>query len=65
MTLDKMKEHFFAEEMELGLASEADIQRLCAWLEANDYDADMAYALWDDYAQELDYMVMQLVFPLG
>lgn len=61
MTLDTMKKHYFNEATELGLASESDIERLCVWLEANDYDADLAYSIWSDAKDELDYMLSELV----
>jgi hypothetical protein len=60
MTLSQMKTHFFNESAELGLASEEDIQRLATWLEANDYDADYAWQLWDSAREELEYMIAEL-----
>lgn len=60
MTLDQMKEHFFNEETELALASESDIQRLATWLEANNFDADLAWRLWDSAQEELAYMMADL-----
>lgn len=59
MTLSQMKTHFFNECAELGLASEEDIQRLATWLEANDYDADYAWQLWDSAREELEYMITE------
>ena len=59
MTLSQMKTHFFNECAELGLASEEDIQRLATWLEANDYDADYAWQLWDSAREELEYMIAE------
>ena len=60
MTLDQMKIHYFNEATELGMASEDDIERLCVWLEANDYDSDCAWAIWSDAAEELEYMMAEL-----
>jgi hypothetical protein len=60
MTLDKMKTHFFNEATELGMASEKDIMRLCGWLEAKGYDADLAYEMWADSAEEIEYMLADL-----
>jgi hypothetical protein len=60
MTLDTMKEHFFNEATELGLASESDIQRLCEWLERNGYDSDLAYSIWASAAEEIACMVAEL-----
>jgi hypothetical protein len=57
MTLDQMKKHFFNESDELGLASETDIQRLATWLEANDFDADYAWTLWESAREELAYLM--------
>jgi len=59
MTLDTMKKHFFNEATELGLASESDILRLCDWLEANGYDADLAHSIWVSAADEIAYMVAE------
>ena len=60
MTLDQMKTHYFNEATELGMASEHDIERLCVWLEANDFDSDCAWAIWSDAAEELEYMMADL-----
>jgi len=60
MTLDQMKTHFFNEATELGMASEDDIERLCVWLDANDYDSDCAWAIWSDASEELEYMMADL-----
>jgi hypothetical protein len=60
MTLDQMKTHYFNEATELGMASEDDIERLCVWLEANDYDSDCAWSIWSDAAEELEYMMAEL-----
>ena len=60
MTLEQMKMHYFNEATELGMASEDDIERLCVWLEANDYDSDSAWAIWSDAAEELGYMMADL-----
>jgi|TARA_R110000744_G_scaffold372374_1_gene483964 hypothetical protein len=60
MTLDQMKTHYFNEATELGMASEDDIERLCVWLEANDFDSDCAWAIWSDAAEELEYMMADL-----
>ena len=60
MTLDQMKIHFFNEATELGLASEDDIERLCVWLEANDFDSDLAHRIWSDASEELEYMMADL-----
>jgi hypothetical protein len=54
MTLSQMKVYFFNESTEIGLASEADIQRLATWLEANDYDSDYAWQLWDMAREEIE-----------
>lgn len=42
------------------MASEDDIERLCVWLEAHDYDSDSAWAIWSDAAEELEYMMADL-----
>lgn len=60
MTLEQMKTHFFNEAAELGMASEDDIERLCVWLEANDFDSDLAWRIWEDSATELEYMMADL-----
>jgi len=60
MTLEQMKTHYFNEAEELGTASEDDIERLCVWLEANDYDSDSAWHIWYDAAEELEYMMADL-----
>ena len=54
--LDTLKEWFFNEASELALASESDIQRLATWLEANDYDSDLAWQLWDSANEELSFL---------
>ena len=59
MTLNEMKEHYFNEASELALASESDIQRLATWLEANDYDSDLAWQLWDSANEELSFMAAE------
>lgn len=59
MTLDQAKQHFFNEEMELALASEETMQKLTAWLEENDYDADFAWSLWESSREELAYMMAE------
>jgi len=48
MTIEQMKEHFFNESTELGMATELEIQQFCTWLEDNGYDADFAYDLWQE-----------------
>lgn len=60
MTLDKMKTHFFNEATELGMASEKDIMRLCGYLEAKGYDSDLAYEMWADATEELEYAMADL-----
>ena len=60
MTLDQMKMHYFNEATELGMASEDDIERLCVWLEANDFDSDCAWAIWSDASDELEHMMADL-----
>jgi hypothetical protein len=60
MTLEQMKTHYFNEATELGMASGDDIERLCVWLDANDYDSDSAWAIWSDAAEELEYMMADL-----
>lgn len=60
MTLEQAKQHFFNEEMELGLASEETMLKLTAWLERNGYDADFAWSLWDNSREELAYMIDEL-----
>ena len=60
MTLNEMKNHFFNEATELGLASESDIERLCVWLERNGYDSDLAWMIWHDSAEEIAYMISEL-----
>ena len=60
MTLDRMKQHFFDEATELGLASETDIMRLCEWLELNGYDSDLAYSIWQDAAEDIACMMAEL-----
>jgi len=60
MTLDQMKAHYFNEATELGMASEDDIERLCVWLEANDFDSDSAWHIWSDATEELKYMMADL-----
>ena len=60
MTLDQMKIHYFNEATELGMASEDDIERLCVWLEANEYDSDLAWHIWSDAAEEIEYMMADL-----
>jgi len=60
MNVETAKKHFFNEEMELGLASEETMQKLATWLEKNGYDADLALRLWEDYREELEYMLAEL-----
>jgi len=60
MTLEQMKTYFFDEAGELGMASEDDIERLCVWLEANDFDSDLARRIWSDASEELEYMLADL-----
>lgn len=60
MTLNEMKTHFFNEATELGLASESDIERLGVWLDANDYDSGLAWRIWSDASEELNYMMADL-----
>tara|TARA_R100000951_G_scaffold108976_1_gene105634 strand:- start:16937 stop:17122 length:186 start_codon:yes stop_codon:yes gene_type:complete len=57
MTLNEMKEYYFNEAAELALATESDIQRLATWLESNNYDADLAWRIWDSANEELSFMV--------
>lgn len=59
MTLNDMKKYYFDEATELGMASEDDIERLCVWLEANDYDADLAWRMWDSAVEEVEYMAAE------
>ena len=65
MTLDQMKKHYFNEATELGMASEDDIERLSDWLEANDFDSDLAWRIWSDAAEELEYMMADLAAEFG
>ena len=60
MKLEQMKTYFFDEATELGMASEADIERLCVWLDANGYDSDFAYLIWSDAVEELECMMADL-----
>ena len=60
MTFEKAKQHYFNEEMELGLASEETMQKLATWLEKNGYDSDGAWTLWDSCREELEYMMAEL-----
>lgn len=60
MTLNEMKTHFFNEATELGLASESDIERLGVWLDANDHDSGLAWRIWSDASEELNYMMADL-----
>ena len=60
MTLEQMKTHYFNEASEIGMASEDDIERLCVWLDANDYDSDLAYRIWSESSEELEYMMADL-----
>ena len=57
MTLNDMKKYYLDEATELGMASEQDIERLCVWLEANGYDADLAWRIWEDSAAEIDSLM--------
>jgi hypothetical protein len=59
MTLNDMKKYYLDEATELGMASEQDIERLCVWLEANGYDADLAWRMWDAAVEEIEYMVAE------
>lgn len=61
MTLEQMKVYFFDEATELGLASEKDIMRLCAWLEGAGYDADLAYYRWENDKEEIAYMLADAI----
>ena len=61
MKLSDMKTHFFDEAMELGLASETDIQKLATWLEENDFDADHAWVAWDNAKEEIEYLVSEFL----
>lgn len=65
MTLDKMKKYFFAEQDELGLASEKDIMRLCGWLEGAGYDADLAYQAWVMAKEEIEYLLADAMAEFG
>lgn len=65
MTLDNMKEYFFAEQDELGLASEKDIMRLCGWLEGAGYDADLAYQSWVRAKEEIEYLLADAMAEFG
>lgn len=65
MTLDQMKQHFFNESSDLGMASEDDIQRLATWLELNGYDSDFAWRLWSDAADELEYLIADARIEFG
>ena len=65
MTLTEMKKHYFNEATELGCASEDDIERLAVWLEAHDFDADLAWRMWHDAAEELRYMMADLAAEFG
>lgn len=60
MTLSEMKTHYFNEAAELGLASEAEIERLCIWLESEGYDSDFAHYLWYTAKEEIEYMIAEL-----
>ena len=60
MNVETAKNHFFNEEMELGLASEETMQKLATWLEKNGYDADLAWRLWEGCREELEYMLAEL-----
>ena len=57
MTLEQMKTHFFNEATELGIASEKDILRLCDWLEGAGYDGELAYSMWQNAKEEIEYMM--------
>lgn len=65
MTLTEMKKHYFNESTELGIASEDDIQRLVTWLEANDFDDDLAWRIWNDAAEDLRFMMADLAAEFG
>lgn len=60
MTLNEMKQYFFDEATELGLATEVEIERLCVWLENNGYDSDLAHRLWHDASEEIACMLADL-----
>lgn len=59
MTLNEMKTHFFNESTELGMASPADIERLCVWLEKNGHDAGLAEIVWESARDEIKYLVAE------
>lgn len=60
MKISEMKEYYFSEKTELALASESDIQRLATWLEANEYDAEGAWVVWESAKEELHFMTAEL-----
>jgi len=56
MTYAKVKQAWFDESMDLACATEKQISRLCDDIECGD-----PLARWDDYQEELRYMMAEFI----
>ena len=60
MTYEKAKQHYLAEETEFAMATEAQVDKLSAWLDKNGL-VNNAHERWDNDKEELEYLMSEWV----
>ena len=58
MKYELIKQAYLKEYAEFALATEAQVDKLSDWLDANDYH-NAAHQRWDEYQEEMRYMLAE------
>jgi|TARA_R110000796_G_scaffold220148_1_gene336285 hypothetical protein len=58
LTQAQVQAHYLNENFEYMFATQAQVDKLETWLEANDYDAGYAETTWNDLHEEAHSLMM-------